>query len=74
MFMHFDTSASLLFYISVFVPNNHNISADKSAMVFEFHTHAQVLLLPKRFYFLQEFTEKTNTVVYIQKGPKNHTF
>lgn len=43
-------------------------------MVFEFHTHAQVLLLPKRFYFLQEFTEKTNTVVYIQKGPKNHTF
>lgn len=73
--MHFNTSASLLFYVSVFVPNNYNISADKSAMAFEFHTHTHRLLLPKRFYFLQEFTEKkTNTVVYIQKGPKNHTF
>lgn len=58
MFMYFNTSASLLFHISVFVPSNYNIPADKSAMVFEFHTHAQVLLLPKRFYFLQEFTEK----------------
>lgn len=58
MFMYFNTSTSLLFYISVFVPNNYNISAEKSVMVFEFHTHAQMLLLPKRFYFLQEFTEK----------------